>query len=302
VQVKALTDNDSRASRGSLNTRGESRILTVVYRAAALLRSAHAPPTIAVTALATTLAATSGRNLTGTILVATAVLTGQLSIGWCNDLVDRDRDRAAGRSDKPVATGAVSAQVVRLACGGAAAACIPLSLASGWRAGLCHLVGVAGGWAYNLGLKRTLLSWLPYALSFALLGAFLSLGLAGHPAPHWWVLAAAALLGVGAHFLNVVPDVVADRLAGVNGLPQRLGADRARTGGAVLLAAAAAIVTLGPGSPPAWALGGLAAAVALAASAATTGRATGSRRPFLLALATAVVTVALLIGRGSDLG
>jgi 4-hydroxybenzoate polyprenyltransferase len=273
-----------------------------VYRAAALLRAAHAPPTIAVTALATTLAATSGRDLTGTVLVATAVLTGQLSIGWSNDLLDRDRDRAAGRSDKPVASGAVTAQTVRLACAGAAAACIPLSLASGWRAGLCHLVGVAGGWAYNLGLKRTLWSWLPYATSFALLGAFLSLGLPGHPDPHWWVLTAAALLGVGAHFLNVVPDVTADRLAGVLGLPQRLGADHARTGGAVLLAVAAAIVTLGPGNPPAWALAGLAAAIAMAVTAASTGRSAGSRLPFLLALATAAVTVALLIGRGSDLG
>jgi 4-hydroxybenzoate polyprenyltransferase len=273
-----------------------------VYRAAALLRAAHAPPTIAVTALATTLAATSGRDLTGTVLVASAVLTGQLSIGWSNDIVDRDRDRAASRSDKPVATGAVTERMVRLACGSAAAACLPLSLASGWRAGLCHLVGVAGGWAYNLGLKRTMFSWLPYAISFALLGAFLSLGLPGHPAPHWWVLAAAALLGVGAHFLNVVPDVATDRAAGILGLPQRLGADRARTGGAVLLAAAAAIVTLGPGNPPPWALLGLTVAVALAVTAATAGRGAGSRLPFLLALATAAVTVALLIGRGSDLG
>jgi 4-hydroxybenzoate polyprenyltransferase len=273
-----------------------------VYRAAALVRAAHAPPTIAVTAFATALAATSGRDLAGTVLVAAAVLTGQLSIGWCNDLVDRDRDLAAGRTDKPIATGAVSATTVRLACGAAVTLCIPLSLASGWQAGLCHLIGVGGGWAYNLGLKRTLLSWLPYALSFALLGAFLSYGLPGHPAPHGWVLAAGALLGVGAHFLNVVPDVEADRLAGVNGLPQRLGAARARTGGAVLLAASAAIVTFGPGNPPAWALVGLAVAFVLAGTAATTGRDEGSRLPFLLALATAAVTVALLIGRGSGLG
>jgi 4-hydroxybenzoate polyprenyltransferase len=297
-----LTEGDSRASRGLLNTCREARILTVVYRAVALVRAAHAPPTIAVTALATSLAATSGRDAVGTVLVAAAVLTGQLSIGWCNDFVDRDRDLAAGRTDKPIASGAVSATTVRLACGTAATLCIPLSMASGWRAGLCHLVGVGAGWAYNLGLKRRLLSWVPYALSFALLGAFLSFGLPGHPAPHAWVLAAGAFLGVGAHFLNVVPDVAADRLAGVNGLPQRLGAARARTGGAVLLGVAAAIVTFGPGSPPAWALVGLAAAVTLAVTAATTGRDAGSRLPFLLALATAAVTIALLIGRGSDLG
>jgi 4-hydroxybenzoate polyprenyltransferase len=255
-----------------------------------------------VTGLATAIAATSGRDLRGTVLVACAVLTGQLSIGWCNDLVDRDRDLRAGRTDKPIATGEVQPRLVAVACATAATACIPLSLASGWRAGLCHLVGVAGGWAYDLGLKRTLLSWLPYAVSFALLGAFLALGLPGHPAPHGWLLLAGGLLGVGAHFLNVVPDVDADRRAGILGLPQRLGAARSRTGGAVLLAAAAAVVTLGPGDPSPWSLAGLVAALVLAAAAALTGRRPGSRLPFLLALATAAVTVALLIGAGSDLG
>jgi 4-hydroxybenzoate polyprenyltransferase len=273
-----------------------------VYRAIALFRAAHAPPTIAVTGLATAIAATSGRDLHATLLVAAAVLTGQLSIGWCNDFVDRERDRAAGRTDKPVATGALPPGVVALACGVAVTACIPLSFASGWRAGLCQLVVVAGGWAYDLGVKQTLLSWVPYAISFAMLGAFLALGLPGHPAPHAWVLAGGALLGVGAHFLNVVPDLEADRRAGVLGLPQRLGAARARTGGAVLLATAAAVVTLGPGDPPPWALAGLAAAVTLAAVAAATGHRPGSRLPFLLALATAAVTVALLVGRGSALG
>jgi 4-hydroxybenzoate polyprenyltransferase len=135
-----------------------------------------------------------------------------------------------------------------------------------------------------------------------MLGAFLALGLPGHPTPHAWLLVAGALLGVGAHFLNVLPDLDDDRRAGILGLPQRLGAARARTGGALLLAAAAAVVTLGPGDPPPWTLAGLALAVALAATGAATGRRAGSRLPFLLALATAAVTVALLVGRGSDLG
>jgi 4-hydroxybenzoate polyprenyltransferase len=302
AQVKPLTDNDSRALAGHLNTRREPRILTVVYRAIALLRAAHAPPTVAVTALATAIAASSGRDLEGTFVVAAAVLTGQLSIGWCNDLVDRDLDRAAGRTDKPIVTGALTSRVVVVACAAAATACVPLSLASGWRAGLCHLGGVAGGWAYDLGLKRTLLSWLPYATSFALLAAFLALGLPGHPSPHVWFLAAGGLLGLGAHFLNVLPDLADDLRAGVLGLPQRLGAARSRTCGAVLLAAAAATVTFGPGDPPQWAFAGLAAAVALAATAAATGRRAGSRLPFQLALATAAITVALLVARGSDLG
>ena len=38
-----------------------------------------------------------------------------------------------------------------------------IALACGLLAGVVHLVAVGGGWAYNLGLKRTVLSFLPYA-------------------------------------------------------------------------------------------------------------------------------------------
>jgi 4-hydroxybenzoate polyprenyltransferase len=300
-----LTDTDSRAFSDSAAVRatvpttpGDPAILTVVHPATALLKAAHAAPTVAVTVLATTLSAAAGQAATEVVLVAAAVLTGQLSIGWSNDLIDQRRDRAAHRRDKPLVSGEVL-----VCCTTAAAACLPLSLASGWRAGVCQIVAVGGGWAYNLGLKRTLLSWLPYAVSFGLLTAFLALGLPGHPSPHAWLVLAGALLGVGAHFLNVVPDIEADRAAGVLGLPQRLGAVRSRTTGAALLAAAAATVTLGPaGDPPGWTLVGLVLAVLLALAAAVTGRATGSRLPFLLALATAAVTVLLLVARGADLG
>ncbi len=268
-----------------------------------LARASHAAPTVAVTALASAVAVRSGRDAVGCVLVGLAVLTGQLSIGWLNDLRDVDGDRAAGRLDKPLVTSDLSPAVVRGAFVVAAASCVPLSLASGWRAGTCHLLAVAGGWAYDLGLKRTVLSFVPYALSFALLASFLALGLPGHPAPAWWLLAAGALLGVGAHFLNVVPDIDADVRAGVLGLPQRLGGAVAGAGGAVLLALAAAVVTFGPdGSAAPWSVGGLGVAVVLAVGAAVAGRRTTSRLPFLLALATAVVTVLLLIGSGARIG
>jgi 4-hydroxybenzoate polyprenyltransferase len=278
-------------------------ILTVVSRVFALVRAAHAAPTAAVTGLATAIAAAAGRGATGCLLVALTVLSGQLSIGWCNDVVDLSRDRAAGRRDKPLVSGELTARTVAVGAAVAATCCVPLSLANGWRAGVSHLVVVGGGWAYDLGAKRTPLSWLPYAVSFAMLTAFLSFGQPGHPAPHGWLLAAGGLLGVGAHMLNVVPDIDADRAAGVLGLPQRIGAPASRTTGAVLLGAAAALVVLGPpGAPPAWAAAGLGVAVLLALLAAVTGRRAGSRVPFLLALATAAVTVALLVARGGDLG
>ena len=269
----------------------------------ALLRTAHLLPSIAVTAFVTAAAGAAGRSAGGCLLVAAAVATGQLSIGWSNDLLDRRRDEQAGRTDKPLATGEVSPRLVVRACAVAAILCVPLSLASGGAAGAAHLAAVAGGWAYNLGLKRTLLSAVPYAGSFALFTAFATLGLPGDPWPRPWALAAGALLGVGAHFLNVVPDVEQDLAAGVRGLPQRLGARRSAVLGAVLLWAACALVVLGPGRPvPGWALAGLAVAAVTATSAAVTGRrATTSRQPFVLAVTTAAVAVALIVARGSDL-
>ncbi len=71
-----------------------------------LLRAAHPVPALAVTVLAGLLAVAVDLPRSGPCWWSRAVLTGQLSIGWSNDLVDRGRDRAVGRTDKPLATGA----------------------------------------------------------------------------------------------------------------------------------------------------------------------------------------------------
>jgi 4-hydroxybenzoate polyprenyltransferase len=268
----------------------------------ALLRAAHPEPTVAVTALATAVAASAGRSVSGCVLVAAAVVTGQLSIGWSNDVIDARRDAAAGRRDKPIAAGTIASRTVAISCAAAVALCVPLSLAHGWRAALAHLVTVAGGWAYNLGLKRTVFSVVPYAVSFGALPAFVALGLEGHPCPRPWVVVAGALLGVGAHFLNVVPDLSDDLAAGIRGFPHRLGERGARAGGALFLAAAAAVVTFGPGGEvPGWAYGGFALAAALSLLAAVGSPRLGPRAPFLLSLVTAAMAVALLVGRGSSI-
>ena len=279
---------------------------TPLASAGALVGASHPVPSAAVTAFSVVVSAALGRPAAGVVLVGLAVLAGQLSIGWSNDLLDRGRDRVAHRADKPLADGRVAAPTVTTACALAALACVPLSLASGVTAGAVHLVAVAGGWAYNLGLKRTWASPLPYAVSFALLTAFLTLGLPDAPWPQPWALVAGGLLGVGAHFLNVVPDVADDLEAGVRGLPQRLGARVAAVTGAALLAAACALVVVGPaGRAPWWAWVGLAAALGCAAAAAVLGARSGpgtrSRGPFLLAVGTAAIAVAMLVARGGTL-
>ncbi|MDH6109445.1 4-hydroxybenzoate polyprenyltransferase [Kitasatospora sp. MAP12-15] len=271
-----------------------------VGSARGLLLAAHPAPAFAVTAVAVALAAGSGRGAAGSLLAGAAVLAGQLSIGWCNDRVDLRRDVAAGRGDKPLVTGAARPGAVALAAGGALALCVPLSLANGLSAGSAHLVGVAAAWAYNLGVKRTVLSWLPYALAFGLLPAFVTLALPGHPWPAGWATAAGALLGTGAHAANVLPDIEDDLRAGVRGLPQRLGRGWARVLAAGPLLAASVVLVLGP--PGRVGVGGWATLAGAAALALLTGSAaTRGRTPFLAALGLAALDVALLVLRGVTL-
>lgn len=255
----------------------------------ALVGAAHIGPSLAVTVLAGLLATAQDLAPGRTALVVAAVLAGQLSIGWSNDLVDVTRDRQAGRDDKPLATGAGSVAVVRLACLAAVVACVVLSLALGPAAGLLHLGCVAAAWAYNLGLKATVWSWVPYAVSFGGLTAVVTL--ADRVAPPWWWPVGAALLGVGAHLLNVLPDLDVDAATGVRGLPHRLGARRIAPVAAAVLVAASAVVLIGAAPPVAVTV---AAAVAVLALAVLVVTASG-RVPFLAAVAIALVDTVLLV-------
>jgi 4-hydroxybenzoate polyprenyltransferase len=184
--------------------------------------------------------------------VAVAVLAGQLSIGWSNDRIDRGLDQRSGRSDKPLAETAVDVRVVDRAIAFALLVTVAGSLALGWRAGLVHLIAVGCGWAYNLGLKATVVSWLPYAVAFGSLPAIATLARPDHAAPAAWAVGAGALLGCTAHLTNALPDLVADRDYGISGFPHRIGARPAVIVAAAAMFAATALLVLGPpGSPSA---------------------------------------------------
>jgi len=262
-----------------------------------LLAACHPGPTAAVTVLTALLAVSGGTGPATGVLVVLAVLAGQLSIGWSNDALDAERDRRSGRTDKPVATGAVPAAVLRPAIAAALVLCVVLSLASGLLAGGVHLVGVAMGWAHNLGVKRTVLSPLPYAVAFASLPAFV--GLAGPDGlPPGWVLGCGAVLGVAAHLLNALPDLADDVATGVVGLPQRLGEKGVRVlaPALLLLGTALAVVRPGTGAPvPGWGWGALLVGAVLAGVAA----ARRGRVPFAAAVAVALLCVGLLVVRST---
>lgn len=258
-----------------------------------LVRASHPEPVLLVTLVATALARSVDARA-GWVLLA--FLAGQLCTGWTNDWRDRDRDLAVGRTDKPVA---LPRRVVGAAALAAAVASVPLSLAMGVRAGLWHLVAVASAAAYNLHLKGTALSFAPYAVSFGLVPSVVTLGVGGW-AP-WWATAGGALLGVGAHLANALPDLDDDLATGVRGLPHRLGRRRSEALAAVLLLVATALLALGPGAPGVPAAGALAVAAAVTGTGLGLARRPGSRAAFRAALVVAALDVALLLARGSAL-
>ena len=257
-----------------------------------LLRAAHPVPALAVTVLAGLLAVAIDLPPERTALVVAAVLTGQLSIGWSNDLLDRARDRAVGRVDKPLATGALPTAVARSALAVVVVLTVPLGLACGLAAGAVHLVCTAAGWAYNLGLKATAWSWLPYAVCFGGIPVFVALADRPSVLPPAWIPVTGALLGVGAHFLNVLPDLGDDATTGIRGLPHRVGARWSPVVATAVLVLASVVTVVGSDVGPMPAAATLLLVGALAV-VALVGR---GRRPFLAAIGIALVDVVLLVG------
>ena len=257
----------------------------------ALVRCSHPEPVVTVTAAAGVLALAAGRGW-GTVWVVLAILAGQLFVGWSNDFLDRTRDREAGRTDKPLAADAIQPRVVAIAAGVAFVLVVPLSLASGVPAAAVHLAAVASAAGYNLVLKATILSPLPYAISFGLLPAFITLGLAHAHWPPLWVTAAAALIGVGGHFAQARPDVERDRRQLVIGLPQLVGDRASALAAAAFLGAGAVAIAIGTRSLVPLVALLPAAGVAFAPPVLA----------FRLTLLTAGLTVIIFLLNGSSLG
>jgi 4-hydroxybenzoate polyprenyltransferase len=275
-------------------------------RARGLIVASHPGPAVAVTSAAVLLAVAAGVPGARVVLLGAAVLAGQLSIGWCNDWLDADRDRAVARADKPVVQGTVRPALLRTLALISVALAVVLSLLLGPAPGILLLLGVASAWAYNAWLKRTAASVVPYCVAFGALPAGVVAAAPGTPEAPWWLIAAGASIGGAAHLANVAPDVEDDLATGVRGLPHRLGPVPSAIAGALLLGGATLLLVVGPaGAPTVTGWVGLAVAVPAVVAVAV---ASLARRPRLRRLAfpglmlLAVLDVVLLVAGGAALG
>ena len=170
-------------------------------------------------------------------VIAFTVATGQLVVGWSNDLYDYKDDLAHNRTNKPLVSGLITAQYLTKWL----RFMVPFSFIAnllgplGIKGGLVYMLGIGFGVAYNFYFKFTLLSPLPYAIAFAALPS--SIAISKDVTPPVWMWLGGALFGMAAHFINVIKDMDQDQVSGINGLPQRLGTKKSIAAAAALIAA-----------------------------------------------------------------
>jgi 4-hydroxybenzoate polyprenyltransferase len=265
---------------------------------AGLASLVHPGPSLLVSACFVAAAAAARHRLPDPLTLARLVgvmLPLQFASGALNDLMDRPIDRVA-KPAKPLVSGAVTPGTAR----GVAAAgfALGLGLAATFPFPTLPLAGgcAAAGAAYDLGLKRGAISWLPYFAGFTCLPLCAWAAeshLVGRSAIA--VLPVALLLAVALHLANSAPDADRDRSAGSTGLAVRLGASRSRDLSLMLAVAAGVLATaLAPlvGQPWPVALAGCLAPTVAAATLLALRR---ELRPFpLLAPAAAILSAVWL--------
>ena len=209
-----------------------------------LLKAAHFGPTLIVTTISFGFALNYWWEGPA-YLIAFSVFTGQLVVGWSNDLYDFDDDLKHQRSKKPLVSGLITKEYLQKWL----RFMVPFSFVAnlfgplGIKGGSVYMLGIACGVAYNFYFKFSTLSPLPYAIAFAALPS--SVAISKDVNPPLWMLLGGALFGMAAHFINVIKDMDQDQASGIKGLPQRLGKAKSIAAAVVLIAlGVAALIVL----------------------------------------------------------
>jgi len=159
-------------------------------------------------------------------LIAGTVLMSQLSISSLNDWADRQSDAAAGRW-RPVAMGRIPPNAALGLAVLFAVFSLLGALALGTTATVVVFLGLVTGWAYDLWLKPTPLSFIPFAIAFPLLVIWVGIvGGRSLPALLLFFLVGAPL-ATAIHLADALPDRASDAATRLRTLAVTLGAARA---------------------------------------------------------------------------
>ena len=212
-------------------------------RLAALADVLHPGPSLATVAAALLCLAalTGGRPpRDATLELAAALALQQFAISAHNDYVDRTLD-ATAKPWRALPAGVLRPRTTLLLAAAFGLGALVIATPLGFDEVVLVALGLSAGLAYNARLKRTPLSWLPFAVAFPLIPLF---GMAALDRwPSYWSLTYVVVspAAVAIHLWDSLPDVELDRRHGVRGLAATLGPNRARRA-AWLLAGAALFI------------------------------------------------------------
>jgi 4-hydroxybenzoate polyprenyltransferase len=217
----------------------------------------------------------------------------QLCIGVINDVVDLPAD-AVAQPYKPLVRGVLGRSTAAWA--GVVLGVIGLGVAAtiNWATLGLDAAALSAGLAYDLGLRRTVFSWVPWWGGMAVLplAAYATVG--AIPSRMLVLIPLSALIAIGLHLANAQPDIEADRRTGIRSLPVVVGDRAARWAGPAALAAAG-VLALVLAFPLSQAGPLLFAGVAVLGVSLGVVAVTQPHRPFpILAVATAVFAVCWL--------
>jgi geranylgeranylglycerol-phosphate geranylgeranyltransferase len=197
-------------------------------RAWAWFRLLHPFPSTLVTVATAVFAelATGGQAPLDRLLrLILSVACSQGAIGAANDIVDRDLDRET-KPWKPIARGTIGIPAATTLTLVLIGVCLLCSATLSTGAGLAALLGLSCGLAYDLWLKRSRWSWLPYGVALPTLPIWAWAAMGRLPGRLLLVYPLGLLLGLALHLANTLPDLDGDRIFGVAGLAHGLGRGR----------------------------------------------------------------------------
>jgi 4-hydroxybenzoate polyprenyltransferase len=203
-------------------------------RVAGLIRLTHPFPSLLDGGATLAIALLAGGRPSDALRLGVAMIALQVAIGTINDLVDVPRD-AGRKPGKPIPAGLVGPTLATLLALVAAAVGLVLSLPSGLAAGVLAVLILAIGLLYDLWLRGTAWSWLPFALGIPLLPVYAWVGATGRiPALFIVLVPTAFISGAGLAIANALADVERDADAGARSVARQLGPAGAWTAHAML--------------------------------------------------------------------
>ena len=212
-------------------------------RIVGLAKASHFGPSLLVTSLSYFFAQLYWQPGSA-LIIALGFFSGQLIVGWSNDLIDYADDLSHQRMNKPLVAG----QITRKFLQSWLAVMIPVALVInlfgplGFVGGGLSIFAIVWALGYNFFFKFNIFSPLPYAVAFAILPSCMAFS--QDKTPPTWMWLGGALFGMAAHFLNVLKDMDQDHASGIKGLPQRCGKTGSIIAATILIALGVTLLLL----------------------------------------------------------